>query len=192
MADGAQDNWTFLSEELDIPGHEVVDFCHAAEHLNNALNAAYGETHQKKGSQYEKLKTILRDELDGVDRVIRALVYLRDKYPRRKKISSELGYFRRNRHRMSYAEMKDQNLPIGTGVTEAACKTLATQRMKRSGMRWRHAGGQAILTFRSAVQSDRFERFWNILASTYKAESFLPGNVIPLHRHGNRGRRAAA
>ena len=29
---------------------------------------------------------------------------------------------------------------------EAACKTLATQRMKRSGMRWRQAGGQTILT----------------------------------------------
>jgi hypothetical protein len=40
---------------------------------------------------------------------------------------------------------------------EAACKTLVTERMKRSGMRWREAGGQAILTLRGWVQSDRFD-----------------------------------
>ena len=57
-------------------------------------------------------------------------------HPRRKKIARELKYFRRNRHRMRYAALKEQGLPIGSGVTEAACKTLATQRMKRSGMRW--------------------------------------------------------
>lgn len=191
MADGARDNWTYLSKELDVPGHEVVDFFHACEHLNNALIAAYGETHPKKHSQYEKFKTVLRDEVDGGEKVIRSLVHLRDKHPRRKKIAQELGYFRRNRHRMNYAELKDANLPIGTGVTEAACKTLATQRMKRSGMRWRHPGGQAILTFRSAVQSDRFDRFWNILAETYKADFHIADNVIPLHRHRSRGRLSA-
>ena len=52
---------------------------------------------------------------------------------------------------MRYAQAKSCNLPIGSGVVEAACKTLATQRMKRSGMRWRHAGGQAILTLRALV-----------------------------------------
>jgi hypothetical protein len=35
-------------------------------------------------------------------------------------------------------------------VMEAACRTLATQRLKRSGMHWRHAGGHAILTLRSS------------------------------------------
>jgi len=40
--------------------------------------------------------------------------------------------------------------------------------LKRSGMRWRQAGGQAILTFRSWCQSDRFERAWALLAATCK------------------------
>ena len=57
-----------------------------------------------------------------------------------------LGYFRRNRQRMDYAEAAQRGLPIGSGVVEAACKTLVTERLKRSGMRWREAGGQAILT----------------------------------------------
>ena len=73
-------------------------------------------------------------------------------------------------------------LPIGSGVIEAACKTLATQRMKRSGMRWRHDGGQAILTLRALMQSHRFDHAWNLLSETYRAEVTLPANVVALPR----------
>ena len=86
------------------------------------------------------------DPVCAVEKVNRSLVHLRDTYPRRKKIARELKYFRRNRHRMRYAALKEQGLPIGSGVTEAACKTLATQRMKRSGMRWGEQGGQVAST----------------------------------------------
>ena len=37
-------------------------------------------------------------------------------------------------------------------------------------MRWGEQGGQAILSFRALVQSNRFERAWTLLAHTYKAE----------------------
>ena len=89
-----------------------------------------------------------------------------------------MWYFRRNRHRMRYAELRAKGYPIGSGVVEAACKTLVTQRMKRSGMRWRHDGGQAILTFRALAQSDRFERGWSLLSATYKSDVALPENVV--------------
>jgi hypothetical protein len=39
-------------------------------------------------------------------------------------------------------------LPIGSGITEAACKVVFTQRLKRSGMSWTVAGGQVILDLR--------------------------------------------
>jgi hypothetical protein len=79
---------------------------------------------------------------------------------------------------MRYAQAQAQNLPIGSGVVEAACKTLATQRMKRSGMRWRQAGGQAILTLRALHQSERFDRAWKLLSSTYKRTVEIPENVV--------------
>ncbi len=80
---------------------------------------------------------------------------------------------------MHYATAQAENLPIGSGVVEAACKTLATQRLKRSGMRWRQAGGQAILTLRALVQSERFEAGWELLAETYKQPVSMPNNVVP-------------
>ena len=179
MPTGAKDNWTFLSGELP-DGEEVIDFYHAAGHLDTALAVAYGDTHPKRSAQFKKLRHVLLEDDKGVEKVIRSLVHLRDTYPRRKKIARELKYFRRNRHRMRYAVLKKQRLPIGSGVTEAACKTLATQRLKRSGMRWGEQGGQAILSFRALVQSNRFERAWTLLAQTYKAEVTALDNVVPI------------
>jgi len=181
LADGAKNNWTFLSQDLPA-GVEVVDFYHAAEHLRGVLQVAYGETHPKTQSQFEKLRHVLLKQRRGVETVIRALVHLRDRHPRRQRLATELKYFRSNRHRMRYAELRARGFPIGSGVVEAACKTLVTQRMKRSGMRWREDGGQAILTLRSLVQSDRFDRGWNLLANDYKRPVGVPQNVVPFTR----------
>src|SRR5207244_2221638 len=144
--------------------------------------AAYGEGSSKSAAQFEKLRHKLRHDHNGVESVIRALIHLRDRFPRRRIIARELAFFRknRNRKRMRYAEMAERGLPIGSGIVEAACKTLVTQRLKCSGMRWREDGGQAVLTLRSLIQSDRFDRGWKLLINSYKAKVSLPKNVLPL------------
>jgi hypothetical protein len=50
--------------------------------------------------------------------------------------------------------------------------------MKRSGMRWRHDGGQAILTFRALIQSERFDAGWEMLSDTYSKTVSPPDNVV--------------
>ena len=177
VADGAPDNWSYLGETLPF-GVEVLDFYHAAEHLGAALGAAYGEGTPTYQERVETLSEVLRDEPRGVDKVVGALCRLRMRYPRRQAIHTALSYFRDHRHRMRYADLRAQNLPIGSGVVEAACKTLVSQRLKRSGMRWRMAGGQAILTFRALCQSERFEHAWPLLVTTYKRSVTLPWKVI--------------
>ena len=54
---------------------------------------------------------------------------------------------------MDYAGYRRRGLPIGSGVTEAACKTVFTQRFKRSGMRWGDESGQVILDLRAVYLS---------------------------------------
>ena len=185
LADGAADNWSYLSGTL-LFGDECLDFYHASEHLSDALAAAYGESTPKYRERFDTLREVLRDDPQGVDKVIRALCRLRRRYPRRQRIHKAIAYFRQHRHRMPYARLRAQNLPIGSGVVEAACKTLVTQRLKRSGMRWRRVGGQAILTFRALCQSDRFDRAWSLLAATYKRPVALPQKVITLSGHRER------
>ena len=155
---------------------------HAAQHLSDAFDAAYGANDPKAVAQFEKYRHLLRYDDDGVTQVIRALRHLRSKHPECGRIAQVLGYFRNNRHRMGYAEAKDQGLPIGSGVVEATCKTLVTERLKRSGMRWSERGGQAILTLRALLQSHRFESGWSLLLQTYRADISAPDNVVPLRR----------
>ena len=39
---------------------------------------------------------------------------------------------------------RSNHLPIGSGVTEAACKTVFTQRLKQSGMTWSLEGVKIV------------------------------------------------
>ena len=159
IADGAADNWTFL--ETLSPETEVIDFWHACEHLQTASD------HAVAPGWFEKYREILRHDPRGVAKVIRALRHLRDAAaaPDRAETERELAFFRKHRHRMRYHALKEEGIAIGSGVVEAANKTLVTQRMKRSGMRWRIVGGQAVLTFRALIKSGRFERAWKALIS---------------------------
>ena len=177
VADGARDNWRYL-DALAPEATAVVDFYHATEQLKGAFDACYGENDPKGRAQFEKLRHVLRDDPNGVEKVIRALSYQRTRHPRRKRIGEVLRYFRHNRHRMRYAQAKARHLPIGSGVVEAACKRLVTQRLKCSGMRWRHDGGQAILTLRALVHSERFDLAWTMLSQTYRKPVTVPDNIV--------------
>ena len=159
IADAALNNWGFL--ETLSPAVQAIDFWHACEHLKTASD------HAVPLDWYERYRHILRHDPDGVEKVIRAIRYLRDKATTGKDdIKRELAFFRKNRHRMRYRQLKDQCLPIGSGVVEAANKVLVTQRLKRSGMRWKIDGDQAVLTFRALIKSDRFDTAWEILMAS--------------------------
>jgi hypothetical protein len=173
VADGAPDLWTFadeLSRELDIPDlHKVLDAFHALERIKKALDAYHGEGSAKASGAFSELRQRLCEEPDGVVRVLRALRYRRDKSKGNKKkiIATQISYIEKYQDQMGYAELRAQGLPIGSGIVEAACKTLVTQRLKRSGMSWGMEGGQSILTARALIQSGRWQQAWDLLAPEF-------------------------
>jgi hypothetical protein len=176
LADGAEPNWSLLSEVDQAcgpppqPSIEIVDFYHACDHLKEGCDAAWGESTPRSKAEFERLKTLLKEDDEGVDRVIRMLKYHRGRAQgrKRKRLETQLTYFRNQRSRMRYAEYIRQGLPIASGVIEASCKTLVTQRMKQSGMAWTQTGGQAILTLRSLIQSDRWQPAWELLRADFR------------------------
>lgn len=166
VADGAQDNWAFFDEQMPL-GIQVTDFYHACQYLKEAFDAAYPKDNNKSLAKFKHYRTVLRDEPNGINKVLRALRYLRDQFRGNKAISTSLTYFTNNQHRMRYALVKQKNLPIGSGIVEASCKTLVGQRLKRAGMSWSFDGGQGILTIRSLAKSGRFDKAWPFIANQY-------------------------
>ncbi len=173
IADGAEENWRYFDRPLYTGAIRIVDHGHACDHLRAAMTAYYGEKSVEGRAEYARLRILLRDQPGGVDDVITELGRLARKLggqrhkSRRKSLRSELTYFKNQRGRMDYADYQARGLPIGSGVVEAACKTLATQRLKRSGMSWRE-GKQAMLTIRSLQQSQRWSAAWGLLSAHFR------------------------
>lgn len=173
LADGAEENWRYFAGPTWEHATKIVDHGHACQHLKAGLAAFYGKDSIEGRAEYERLKVLLKDKHGGVDDVISELRSLERKLRRQKKktrgeqLRKERQYFENQRDRMDYARYQELGLPIGSGVVEAACKTLATQRLKRSGMSWGD-GKQPILTIRSLQQSGRWDRAWALVAAEFQ------------------------
>jgi hypothetical protein len=178
LADGAHHNWFLLNEieqhlpPTDQPPIEIVDFYHACDHLKEGCDAAWGESTVESKAHFERLKTLLKEAENGAEKIIRVMRYQRNKAQgyKRTRLERELTYFTNQRQRMDYARYLRLHLPIASGVMEASCKTLVTQRFKRSGMAWTIPGGQAILTLRSLIQSDRWASAWQLLQADFRKD----------------------
>lgn len=163
IADGAKNNWTFLENHTDA---QLIDFFHATEYLAEVAFAAHpGKTDKPKREAWlhERCKQLKHDET-AVTNFITEMEQLKKKKklsaPVRSNLDAALTYFSNNCHLMDYANHSLHQLPIGSGVTEAACKTLVKQRLCCSGMRWKTQGANTVLSLRSLVQSNYWEQFW--------------------------------
>ena len=165
IADGARDLWRYFQRKFPDTIH-VVDFFHVCEHLSKLSNLLFDEPTEAK-AWYKKYRTILKEDPKGAAKTIRAARYRRSLIKEHPDIETEIKYLQHNRKRMNYFELRQKKLPIGSGVVEAACKNLIGARMKKSGMRWSIDGGQTVLTLRSIILSNRWEKFWLIFDSRF-------------------------
>ena len=75
-------------------------------------------------------------------------------------IRIEADYFERNADRMRYPEYRKQKLFVGSGVIEAACRTVVAQRLKLSGMFWTVQNANSIIALRCCRLNCEFEDYW--------------------------------
>jgi len=88
-------------------------------------------------------------------------------------------YIRRRTKCMQYHEYKRIGLPIGSGVTEAACKTVVSQRLKLSGMRWFKDNAQVILNLRVVLLSGIWQLLYRKFLETHRAANLGTYGPLP-------------
>ena len=96
---------------------------------------------------------------------------------RTKEFRKAYNYLRKRTQWMRYSEYKNRHIPLGSGITEAACKTVYTQRLKLSGMRWKRCRAQQILTLRTTLLSHIWDDAYTRLLATRKASLPTPYTV---------------
>jgi len=162
VADGAHDQWPWLERWTD---QSILDFWHAAGYLEKAA-AGVCPSRQGRTAWFEQCRDRLKEEPGGAKRLLNEMKNaLAQRQPRgvaRKDLEAAIGYFENHLPKMDYARFRKDCLPIGSGVTEAACKTMVKQRLCGSGMKWTYSGAATVLRLRSLILTEgRWAQFWN-------------------------------
>src|SRR5262249_18859864 len=139
----------------------VLDFYHVCCYIGKMADALFGPETPAAAQWFARMRRWLRDRPQGAAQVSRSatqhLERRRMSKAQRAEFWKAYRYLRRHRRLMDYQGYRRRGLPIGSGVTEAACKTVFTQRFKRSGMRWHGETGQVILDLRTTHLSGIWE-----------------------------------
>ena len=127
----------------------VLDYYHASERIWTMAELLFGKG-RRATSWARKMQRWLKKP-GGSNRVLHSAAALRDLYLPQRKAAEFHRAYRYLRDRMAYmryADYRRWGVPLGSGVTEAACKTVYTQRLKLSGMAWKRSGAQTVLNLR--------------------------------------------
>jgi hypothetical protein len=161
VADGSEDNWTFLRQ---YTSDECIDFYHASAYLGWVAKAVAPRSPTARQEWLEDRRHKLKHE-KGYAQTLLAEMQSLAVGGLSETVVEELAqartYFSNHHGQMQYAERVAAKLPIGSGVTEAACKTIVKMRMCRGGAKWKEEGAAAVLSLRTLIYTEgRWEQFW--------------------------------
>jgi hypothetical protein len=162
IADGAKCNWTHLSKHTKI---EILDFYHASEYLSKAAKILYCKDKSKQEIWLKDACHRLKNKPNAVKKIIHELKKFNNQLEN-ENIKIELGaiitYFTNHLDQMNYPIFIQKGYPIGSGVIEAACKTVVKHRFSASGMKWNIQIANGLLLLRTLVLTNgRWEQAWN-------------------------------
>jgi hypothetical protein len=162
LGDGAR--WIRRVVEEHFPkATQIVDLYHAREHVWNVANAVYGPGTPQGAAWAKQADDLLsHGKIEELVAFIAKLPAIPAEPETARSIPEiEADYFLSNAERMRYPAFRAKGMHIGSGIAEAACKTVVSTRTKRSGMRWTPDGLEAVLALRTAVLNRSSDSFWD-------------------------------
>jgi hypothetical protein len=142
----------------------MVDFYHASEYLAKLAGVLFDDARTSQAWQ-RHMRRLLKEEPNAVFRILHSAA----KYHNERSLNAQqeeayrkaYQYLQNQKAYMDFQAYRRLGLPIGSGITEAGCKIVFTQRFKRSGMTWGIEGGGVILRLRLATLSQIWEKVYH-------------------------------
>ncbi len=147
-------------QRQSLPLDELgLDFYHLSENVHKTRREIYGED-DEAGKQWAA-GLLHRFKHEGYDAAWEQLLEWRAGLRRRHRPAADrlLNYISERRDRIKYPEFLARGWQIGSGPTEATCKTL-TARLKGSGMRWDADNAEALMALEALTQSGLWDAYW--------------------------------
>jgi ribosomal protein S15P/S13E len=138
----------------------LLDFYHLAEHVHAAARCCLGEgTPAASAWAGALLAQAKESDIAGMLKTIEEL----EKRMRSKKKKESLRalqyYIEQRRDMLDYAQALRQGQDIGSGPTEAECKTL-TMRLKGPGMKWDRDHAAGMMNLIALRESGQWDPYW--------------------------------
>lgn len=162
LSDGAPEMRTLLhtalnEETLDTPVYELLDFWHLLEKLAAAAAVLYGEPHVKAVIGRWRVDLLNRNAAaDDILTTLRQSGQRDVRVGQKRPVHEAITYIENHREYLGYPGARRRGLPVGSGATEATCKSLFAIRMKRSGARWKEETARDVINLRALALSDRW------------------------------------
>lgn len=167
----------------------IIDYYHACQYVQQLADVIFGPGTESQ-CWAKRMREQLKTRANGVARVLQSAAALRHKRGLRgqaKVYEQASAYLKKRSRWMRYQSYRRQHVPIGSGITEAACKIVFTQRLKRSGMSWTISGGQVILDLRVIWLSG----VWEDVHQRYLAAKPMPSTQVDMAQGAQREQQAA-
>jgi hypothetical protein len=138
----------------------LLDFYHLSQHVHAAAKCCLGETQEAMEWAAARLKEIKEPGVTAVLVAIDALAKKIRAPAGRESLRSLRAYLAARLELLDYRTALARGYDIGSGPTEAMCKTL-TLRLKRPGMKWDRDHAAAMMNLTALYDSGQAKAYWS-------------------------------
>ncbi len=160
VSDGAK--WIRHQLEVQLPMLDamILDFYHFAEHVGGAARVCFGESTPQASTWIQQVLQAAKEEGPAAVLVkIQETLKPTRAAGKRAALQSLLQYVTARCEMLDYPAYRAKGWDIGSGVTEAFCKTL-TMRLKGCGMRWNTRNAEAMMALAALDHSNLWNDYW--------------------------------
>ncbi|RPI64692.1 MAG: hypothetical protein EHM48_00285 [Planctomycetaceae bacterium] len=161
VTDGAEWLRRQIRTRLPMLDEMILDFYHFAEHVGQTSVTCWGADTAESQTWTGKMLHMAKHE--GPLAVLREIGRTRSSLRSRAKrtaLSKLEQYVGKRVEMMDYPRFVAAGFDIGSGPTEAKCKTVPS-RLKGSGMRWNLPNAEAMAALACMEQSNMLDNYWS-------------------------------